>query len=679
MFFSVSDLLFANDAEPFIPERICNLAINEGMCNLTYETIEQGDYRRSAKLLYSLWVTVPLQGEYLIDFSKHIIEMALLAEDTTIYLSMLSEVAIVFENSNRFDSANYYNEQVIAVLDSGYTDRDIYTFYNNIAYFNVMNNDFVKAEDRYLKAIETINLKNKRLANRHRAKLFMNLALMYCDLGYFGVAQNWLDTSLVLIEDRHVALKCTYHAVYADYLSQAYGFSNEMLQYMDSTIADCNQGIDLFAKAEVYKLYVTYYIRNDNYNKAKAYLDSLQVLTDYVGVDNVGTIYNKAAIMLYYNSGQYQKVIDVGSIMYPYGYEYGSIRELDYIDIISKSYFALNNFVKAYELQSIIYERYIELREKELVYAKTQIIQHDELMLQLNENEILELNHKSAVATKVNNNLLLWVLGLALFIIIVSVIILLQRNRQEEQFNKQLENQVYTKTKEISNKNAELNRINEGLNHFANIVSHDLKTYAKNINQLAAITNVTKQQVVNHKRLTENAQGLNQFVENITSYYLVDGRQAKVASCNLNEVIQTAKQNLNELIEEKQAQVVAESNMPTISFDERELVLVATKLIENGILFNHSATPVVSISAQQNDLAVNVYFKDNGLGVSTEYQSQIFELFNRGEHFALQSGNGFGLTIVKKIIAKYNGNIRVESLENQGSTFILSLPKEILS
>jgi len=67
--------------------------------------------------------------------------------------------------------------------------------------------------------------------------------------------------------------------------------------------------------------------------------------------------------------------------------------------------------------------------------------------------------------------------------------------------------------------------------------------------------------------------------------------------------------------------------------------------------------------------------KDNGIGMSPEYHSKVFNMFKRLNHRGVYGGSGLGLSITQKLVKKLNGEISIlHSQENQGSTFQISFP-----
>jgi signal transduction histidine kinase len=97
-------------------------------------------------------------------------------------------------------------------------------------------------------------------------------------------------------------------------------------------------------------------------------------------------------------------------------------------------------------------------------------------------------------------------------------------------------------------------------------------------------------------------------------------------------------------------------------------------LIENGIRYNHPGGFVEISSSKKNDQTV-VEIQDNGIGISENIQSHIFERFYRGEagKESNHGGKGLGLAITSHIINLHNGRIEVESVLGKGSTFRIYL------
>jgi anti-sigma regulatory factor (Ser/Thr protein kinase) len=101
-------------------------------------------------------------------------------------------------------------------------------------------------------------------------------------------------------------------------------------------------------------------------------------------------------------------------------------------------------------------------------------------------------------------------------------------------------------------------------------------------------------------------------------------------------------------------------------------------LLENAIKYRKAdIKPEISLSASELDNHWEFRIKDNGIGIAPEFHEKIFSIFQRLHDNTEYSGPGMGLAIVKKIVETHGGEIRVESSEGAGSTFIFTLGKSL--
>ena len=111
----------------------------------------------------------------------------------------------------------------------------------------------------------------------------------------------------------------------------------------------------------------------------------------------------------------------------------------------------------------------------------------------------------------------------------------------------------------------------------------------------------------------------------------------------------------------------------------REQITVAvSNLVANAVNYSPERSSVlVSARAVENDM-VEISVTDQGIGIPSTEIDRIFERFYRVDPARHRStgGTGLGLSIVKHVAATHGGDIRVWSVEGQGSTFTLSLPRK---
>jgi two-component system, OmpR family, phosphate regulon sensor histidine kinase PhoR len=145
--------------------------------------------------------------------------------------------------------------------------------------------------------------------------------------------------------------------------------------------------------------------------------------------------------------------------------------------------------------------------------------------------------------------------------------------------------------------------------------------------------------------------------------------------------IRTLIQQAFVLVEDKASEkqinisVDVQDPLPLVLAESSSMQQVLTNLLDNAIKY----TPTqgrVTLSAYTNDKGkVQVDVRDNGMGIEARYHSRIFERFYRVDKARSRElgGTGLGLSIVKHIVQLHGGEIWVESVVNQGSTFSFTL------
>ncbi len=120
-----------------------------------------------------------------------------------------------------------------------------------------------------------------------------------------------------------------------------------------------------------------------------------------------------------------------------------------------------------------------------------------------------------------------------------------------------------------------------------------------------------------------------------------------------------------------------ESFLPYYS-DQRQLLVIFNNLISNAIKYQHAHEmhPSLTIHIEVNSDQAIMTFKDNGIGIGKENITKVFDMFFRSPG-TKPDGSGLGLYIVKEIVRKMKGRIRVSSEINKGSSFTVELPNKI--
>ncbi len=110
-----------------------------------------------------------------------------------------------------------------------------------------------------------------------------------------------------------------------------------------------------------------------------------------------------------------------------------------------------------------------------------------------------------------------------------------------------------------------------------------------------------------------------------------------------------------------------------IEADKTRMTQVWANIVDNAIKYGR-INGYVNISARRNVGSVSVFFQDNGMGISTQEQSHIWERLFRGDRSRSQQGLGLGLNYVRAVVEAHGGNVSVTSGRGEGSTFEVTLP-----
>ena len=123
---------------------------------------------------------------------------------------------------------------------------------------------------------------------------------------------------------------------------------------------------------------------------------------------------------------------------------------------------------------------------------------------------------------------------------------------------------------------------------------------------------------------------------------------------------------------------IAQVNEPDVKIvgDEYQLVMAIRNLLTNAITFS-PASSRITVGAKLKDGVVEITVSDQGIGISLENQSRIFERFYRVDPARSRStgGTGLGLAIVKHVCENHGGEVSVWSVQGQGSTFTMKFPQ----
>jgi two-component system, OmpR family, sensor histidine kinase BaeS len=150
-----------------------------------------------------------------------------------------------------------------------------------------------------------------------------------------------------------------------------------------------------------------------------------------------------------------------------------------------------------------------------------------------------------------------------------------------------------------------------------------------------------------------------------------------ISSFDLQELSKKIVTNFASAVGQKNIALSVSGERVMIAADRDKISQVLTNLLSNAIKFTPENGEIEIETRKQGEQAI-LKVSDNGIGISLDNQEKIFERFYMTEpsRNSKLGGQGIGLAIVKSIVKKHKGTVRVESNPDKGATFIVSLPLE---
>jgi signal transduction histidine kinase len=226
----------------------------------------------------------------------------------------------------------------------------------------------------------------------------------------------------------------------------------------------------------------------------------------------------------------------------------------------------------------------------------------------------------------------------------------------------------------------ELARSNAELEQFAYIASHDLQAPLQTIANYAQLLERRYRGQLDEKAdkfinyIVDGVRRMQTQINDLLEYSRFGRQRSTFRDTDCNLVVEQAIANLRSEIEQNEAVITCQDNLPTLIADSSQLVVLFQNLLGNSIKYRSRVQPVIKITAIARENSWQFFIADNGIGIEPKYQQRIFQIFQRLHTREEYPGNGMGLAICQKIVERHGGTIGVESQLNCGATFHFTLP-----
>lgn len=236
---------------------------------------------------------------------------------------------------------------------------------------------------------------------------------------------------------------------------------------------------------------------------------------------------------------------------------------------------------------------------------------------------------------------------------------------------------------ELEEKNQKLARSNDELEKFAYVASHDLQSPLKTI--------ISFLQLLEQRHGAAMGQEGKEFIEycissstrmrnlitDLLNYSRVNSIPRPFVQTNLGDLMFVVTRNLESNIKAKNAQIQYD-NLPSVLAEPYMLTQLLQNLVDNAMKFTKPDQPIkISVSYSQTPTHHQINVSDNGIGIKEEFQDKIFQIFQRLHTDTEYIGTGIGLAICKKVVTHHQGEIWIDSVYGEGTTFHFTIKKNL--
>ncbi|MEN0004974.1 MAG: tetratricopeptide repeat protein [Bacteroidota bacterium] len=341
---------------------------------------------------------------------------------------------------------------------------------------------------------------------------------------------------------------------------------------------------------------------------------------------------------------------------------------------------------KQYEQALASNKRLVVLKDSVYQMEKEKEIRSLEIGYQVEkkelDNELLKANQEVIQERLDSRTYLVGALVVLLLVAIGWASSIFRSSQERKKTNSMLEEKIKARTVELRDANENLQQANYELRTFNYIASHDIKEPIRNIGNYIGLTfrklpaDLQVQFADNFDTIKDNTKRLYTLLEDINHYLMLSKEEEmKSQLVDLNQLVETIELSLHDQLKERNGRII-NHGLPTIYSSPSFLYPIFRNLIDNGLKYNESPVPTVELRYNPNGQQHDISISDNGIGIDPGFRTEIFDMFKRLHHRAAYKGSGIGLAIVKLLVEKLKGSIRVDKDTNAGSQFIVSLVKQ---
>jgi signal transduction histidine kinase/CheY-like chemotaxis protein/CHASE3 domain sensor protein len=268
---------------------------------------------------------------------------------------------------------------------------------------------------------------------------------------------------------------------------------------------------------------------------------------------------------------------------------------------------------------------------------------------------------------------------------------LLQSNQELEERSSLLEERnqlILDRNNEIKQKAEQLEQSTKYKSEFLANMSHELRTPLNSILLLSKLMadseNLDKEFTEYAAVIQSSGQGLLSLIDEILDLSKIEAgkMELEIDTLTIEELVTDMQSLFSPIAKDKKLdlKIVVNENVPHhFISDKMRLEQILKNLLSNAFKFTKKGE--IGLSISYNDLHKSLSFSvsDTGIGIAKEKQNLVFEAFQQADGSTRRKfgGTGLGLSISKELSKLLGGDIKLQSQENLGSNFTLTIPSDI--
>jgi len=550
----------------------------------------------------------------------------------------LNRIALIYNVKGNYETALDYAIKSIRILENQNDKNALAKSYNHLGILYYVLKDYNKAEEVSTKALSfSESLEDDLII----AASHEHLVIIYIKLKQFEKALYHVRKTLELRKKNN------------DKLGMAGSYENMAIIYRN--LKDYKTAIEHYDKSLAIK---------------KELKNRRGMSSTYFGVGK-----------LYLEIGEYNKSIYYTKLANDIRMELGDKRGLvSSLNQLSEIYTFLNDHKKAlefYKLSKIYADSLLSEQKNEAIAQLSEKYDSES-----REKEILLLQKENTIQKNMQLYLLI-IIVLLLSMIIIGYFAYRSKKKMTIALSES-NRQINLQKEELESINSKLEELLVTKDKFFSIIAHDLKSPFQGFLGILGLVDEDIKKIDDKEiqeyiiLLKESAESTYQLLENLLEWSYIQRNKL---------VFQPVKIELRKLVEDilKHYIVFAKNkNIRLFSKLEEDFILNADKnmletilrnLISNAIKFSRE-NGKVEITAKLSGNTIEINVIDNGIGIPQEFIPKLFSLTEKVSRKGTggEKSSGLGLLLCKEYVEKHNGNIRVDSTEEKGSQFIISIP-----